>query len=93
MIPRRVDAGDINRRNRRTRKGIITVELEGGGREGVLSWDERVLERDPLRVRIKTQFAYTWFQHLWAALCESSARHQALNRFDHLMTVSSTGRQ
>ena len=87
-----MDAGDINRRNRRTRKGIITVELEGGG-EGVLSWDERVLERDPLRVRIKTQFAYTWFQHLWAALCESSARHQALNRFDHLMTVSSTGRQ
>ena len=62
MIPRRVDAGDINRHNRRTRKGIITVELEGG--EGVLSWDERVLERDPLRVRIKTQFAYTWFQHL-----------------------------
>ena len=62
MIPRRVDAGDINRRNRRTRKGIITVELEGAG--GVLSWDERVLERDPLRVRIKTQFAYTWFQHL-----------------------------
>ena len=61
MIPRRVDAGDINRRNRRTRKGIITVELEG---RGVLSWDERVLERDPLRVRIKTQFAYTWFQHL-----------------------------
>ena len=82
-----MDAGDINRHNRRTRKGIITVELEGG--EGVLSWDERVLERDPLRVRIKTQFAYTWFQHL----CESSARHQALNRFDHLMTVSSTGRQ
>ena len=65
MIPRRVDAGDINRRNRRTRKGIITVELEGGeGGEGVLSWDERVLERDPLRVRIKTQFAYTWLQHL-----------------------------
>ena len=62
MIPRRVDAGDINRRNRRTRKGIITVELEG--REGVLSWDERVLERDPLCVRIKTQFAYTWLQHL-----------------------------
>ena len=61
MIPRRVDAGDINRRNRRTRKGIITVELERGG---VLSWDERVLERDPLRVRIKTQFAYTWLQHL-----------------------------
>ena len=66
MIPRRVDAGDINRRNRRTRKGIITVELQRGrGRgEGVLSWDERVLERDPLRVRIKTQFAYTWLQHL-----------------------------
>ena len=62
MIPRRVDAGDINRRNRSTRKGIITVELEGRG--GILSWDERVLERDPLRVRIKTQFAYTWFQHL-----------------------------
>ena len=63
MIPRRVDAGDINRRNRWTRKGIITVELVEGGK-GVLSWDERVLERDPLRVRIKTQFAYTWFQHL-----------------------------
>ena len=29
MIHRRVDGGDINRRNRRTRKGIITVVVLG----------------------------------------------------------------
>ena len=60
MIHRRVDGGNINRHNHRTRKGIITVVALGP-----LSRGERVVEEDPLRVGIKTQFVCSWvLQHL-----------------------------
>ena len=63
MIHRRVDGGDINRRNRRTRKGIITVVVLGPLSRG--EGDERVFKGDPLRGRIKTQFVCTWvLEHL-----------------------------
>ena len=72
MIHGRVAGGDINRRKK---KGDYyggdggcgaSVHCQGDQRvlERIPSWAILAIQRDPLRVRIKTQFVSTWFQHL-----------------------------